>query len=207
MYYIYRTTNLINGKTYIGQHKFDLNKDDNYMGSGKLLRQAIKKYGIENFSKEIIEIVTSKFEVNILEKYYIAKERASNKNGCYNIANGGTGGDLGEEVNKRKRGQKRHESVGRKISEANKGKTPWNKGTKGVCRAWNKGKHIKCRLTEYRHTEEMKKILSEKSKKLADERRDEVKHIQEAYWAHKANGGVLKWNEFQKEYSKGSLTN
>lgn len=93
MYCIYKITNLINGKTYIGQHKYkDLN--DNYMGSGKLLKLAQKKYGLQNFKKEILvfSIVRKDF-IDLLEKEYIAFERLNNKNGCYNISDGGEGGD------------------------------------------------------------------------------------------------------------------
>ena len=49
---IYKTTNLVNGKIYIGKDK---NNNPSYLGSGKILKLAIKKYGKENFTKETIE--------------------------------------------------------------------------------------------------------------------------------------------------------
>jgi len=83
--YIYRMTNLVNGKTYIGQHKIKSNeKFLDYMGSGRIIRQAIHKYGKENFSKEILEYAINKEELDILEKSYIHKEILNSKSE-YNI--------------------------------------------------------------------------------------------------------------------------
>ena len=48
--YIYKTTNLINGKIYIGQHKSE-EYDSSYYGSGKLIRRAIEKYGITKYHR------------------------------------------------------------------------------------------------------------------------------------------------------------
>lgn len=54
--FIYITTNHINGKKYIGQKNYDKNgRWKEYLGSGIILKQAIQKYGVDNFSKEIIE--------------------------------------------------------------------------------------------------------------------------------------------------------
>lgn len=90
--YIYKTTNLINGKVYIGQHKSQ-NLKDNYLGSGKLLRKAINKYGINNFVKEIICICDNKNELNEKEIYWIEYYNSRNLKLGYNITEGGSGGD------------------------------------------------------------------------------------------------------------------
>ena len=67
---IYKTTNLINGKFYIGQ---DSKNDPLYLGSGKLLHKAIKKYGIGNFRKDILEHCVSKRELNEREIFWITE--------------------------------------------------------------------------------------------------------------------------------------
>lgn len=86
--YIYKTTNLINGKVYIGQHK-SKRFDRNYYGSGILIAEAIKKYGKENFKIELVEECNSKEELNDAEIYWIKKFDAVNNDNYYNIALGG----------------------------------------------------------------------------------------------------------------------
>ena len=124
MYYIYRITNKINGKTYIGQHKYK-KLDDDYMGSGVLITRAQKKYGIESFAKEILySSIQYRETADDVERFAIAKERAIGK-AEYNIANGGQGGNLGEEVNRKRaealKGKHISEETKRKMSEARKG--------------------------------------------------------------------------------------
>lgn len=93
--YIYITTNLINGKKYIGQHcSLDLN--DNYLGSGKSFLKALNKYGKENFVKEILCVCDSNDELDSMEKLYIDKYNAVYDDNFYNIQFGGkTSSSLG----------------------------------------------------------------------------------------------------------------
>lgn len=167
MYYIYRITNKVNNKTYIGQHKYK-KLNDRYMGSGILLAKAKRKYGFENFEKEILySRIQYKETADAMERFAIAKERALGK-AEYNIADGGQGGDLRKGKTPWNKCKHHSEETKRKISEAKKGKTAWNKGKpmseeqkKNISEtlkgnmAWNKGKH---------HSEEAKMKMSEARK-------------------------------------------
>lgn len=88
--YIYKTTNLINGRPYIGQKKglFKLN----YLGSGKLIIRAIKKYGKQNFKVEVLAFATTKDMLDSLEIKYIYEHRQVFGKFLYNITKGGEGG-------------------------------------------------------------------------------------------------------------------
>ena len=89
-YFIYITTNLINGKQYIGQHQGYL--DDKYLGSGVNLIKAIKKYGKENFKREILEFC-KKEELDLKEQYWIKYYNAYENENFYNLSKGGQKGD------------------------------------------------------------------------------------------------------------------
>lgn len=86
--YIYITTNLVNGKRYIGQHKAKKFTED-YKGSGKILRMAVLKYGYINFKVEMLEECNSSEDMNEKEKYWIKYYNAVDSEEFYNISAGG----------------------------------------------------------------------------------------------------------------------
>lgn len=89
---IYLTKNLINGKMYIGK---DSKSDPNYLGSGLILKNAIKKYGSTNFVKYILEDdIQDLNTLNEREIFYIKKYNAVESDLFYNIMQGGNGGDF-----------------------------------------------------------------------------------------------------------------
>ena len=85
----YKITNNINNHFYYGVHNTD-NINDNYMGSGKRLWYAYKKYGIENFTKENLKFFDTAKEAFEYESDYITEELIKDPN-CYNIEGGGKG--------------------------------------------------------------------------------------------------------------------
>ena len=151
--YIYKITNQINGKIYIGKHSTD-NLDDGYMGSGILICKAEKKYGLENFTKEYLAFCDTEEKLNWFEKFYIKKYKA--KEVGYNLTDGGDG-HLGFIMT---------EETKQKLSEAKKGKT-FSKEHKQKLSEAKKGKTL---------SEEHKQKISEakKGKTLSEETKQKI---------------------------------
>jgi len=110
---IYKTTNNIDGKIYIGkaQNSCKSTIRNEYLGSGVFLRRAIKKYGKENFYKEIIDTAANKKDLNDKEIYWIDYYNSRNQDIGYNITAGGEGSDYWK-------GKKFSDSHRKKISDA-----------------------------------------------------------------------------------------
>lgn len=158
-YTIYKTTNTLNGKYYIGKHQ-TLNPNDDYLGSGKRLRYAIKKYGRENFIKSVLFIFDNEADMNAKEKELVVLAEDS-----YNLCEGGHGG-FGY-INRRimtkdirskagKVGGKIGGSISLKLlsfeERSNRMKVRWARGYTGSC------------FTGKKHSQETKAKMAEKAK-------------------------------------------
>lgn len=118
--YIYITTNLVNNKKYIGKHRSSY-FNENYLGSGKIIRRAINKYGYINFKVEIIEECESLESLNEREEYWINFYDAVNDPMFYNLVKGGYPGFEYINNNRDKidfKYDKRPEDFGKHISES-----------------------------------------------------------------------------------------
>lgn len=92
--YIYLTTNLLNGKIYVGMHRVrDDQQDDSYIGSGVALKRAVAKYGAENFNNVVLEWCESEEKLILQEKFWIKQLNSQDKNTGYNMKDGGNGED------------------------------------------------------------------------------------------------------------------
>ena len=145
---IYLITNKINGKIYIGKHSTD-NLDDGYMGSGLLIKKAIQKCGIENFTKEYLAFCDTEEKLNWLEKFYIKKYKAREVG--YNLTDGGDG-HLGFIMS---------EETKEKISKSHKGITsPF----KGIARQNEVKEKISNSLFGHHHNKETRQKMSDSKK-------------------------------------------
>ena len=129
-YVIYAVTNLVNGKTYIGQHITD-DLEDGYLGSGKALKAAIKKYGRENFKKEILVFANGPTSLNFIERCMVPLWWAELPTNYNLVEGGGNGARMTAEARKKisigRKGKKfgpMPEAQRLSMSERMKGKQP-----------------------------------------------------------------------------------
>jgi hypothetical protein len=161
IHYIYKTTCNVTGKWYVGMHSTS-NLDDGYMGSGKILRYSIRKYGVDNHTKEILEYCNSREELVLREIKIVNKELISDGL-CINLREGGTGGFTNEEH----------------MLKCHNGASQWQKNNwendefrnrikkvllDNVKKAHKEGKFKYDTFTGKKHSEESKRLMSESSK-------------------------------------------
>jgi hypothetical protein len=99
IHYIYKTTCNVTGKWYVGMHSA-YTLEDGYMGSGRILKRSIRKYGVEKHTKEILEFCDSKEALVFRESEIVTKELISDGK-CMNLKEGGCGGFISYEISKR----------------------------------------------------------------------------------------------------------
>lgn len=185
--YIYKTTCLVNGKIYIGQSIKEPSTSQNYLGSGTLVCLAIKKYGKQNFSKEVLrDNIENQKLLNTWEQLYIKKFNSMNKDIGYNIlpgtsncfcfVNPATLPEVREKMRLKRIGMKLSDITKAKLSEAHKGKV-FSEETKEKLRTAyyeNKPPHLysnESPMKGKKHSEETKIKIGNKriGKKMTEE--------------------------------------
>lgn len=117
--FIYITTNLVNNKRYIGQCSYNKVRTEFYLGSGKHILAAIKKYGKENFTREVLCEAETLEELNRLERHYIKEYNAVKSREFYNVSPGGKAslGFTGKKHTKERNEDLSRRYMGHKVSD------------------------------------------------------------------------------------------
>jgi len=171
-HFIYKTTNLLNGKYYYGMHSTD-NLKDGYMGSGIRISYSLNKYGRENHKQVIIEFCDSREELKKREKEIVNLNEISKEN-CMNLMVGGEGGFISDEQQKN-RSLIANKVLNNKLKNDKEFKKKWLKNLKeGLQKAIEEGR-VNTWKDNYswvgkKHSEETKKKMSEKAKERVGEK-------------------------------------
>jgi group I intron endonuclease len=162
MYYtVYKTTNQVNGKFYIGTHKtVDLN--DDYLGSGTLLKRAIEKYGVDNFKKEILFVFDNPEDMFAKEAEIVTEDFIS-ENNTYNIKKGGFGGFDYVNANLSEEQIFRRNQQASKIPKERKSLGGKKTGHVNITNAHKQNKIRYDTFTGKKHSEETKKAIGLKN--------------------------------------------
>jgi group I intron endonuclease len=167
--FIYLTTNKIDSRKYIGQKTFNRGWKT-YLGSGTILREAIKKYGAKNFNREILYVCKDMQELNEKEIYYIKLYDAVKSKMFYNLASGGNNSeknDIWEKFSSEKKEKIRENLRIKNSGEGNPfyGKHHSEKAKKILrIKSYRRNLGINNPFYGKHHSERTKKIIAEKAK-------------------------------------------
>lgn len=162
IHYLYKTTCIITGRWYIGMHSTS-NMDDGYMGSGKRLRYSIRKYGVDNHIKEILEFFDTREEL-VNREIEVVNFELIKEDMCMNLVAGGNGGFIS--VEGYKKGAKKMNEI---INQRKKDDKEFaEKCRLAVSKALKKRhKEGKIKIPDWtgkQHSDETKKKMSENKK-------------------------------------------
>lgn len=144
--FIYETTCLVTGKKYIGKRVREFSeRDDEYLGSGKLLNEDIQRYGRSAFTRVILKECESKEELTEMEEYYLRDVDAMHNPDYYNLTNNSIGWPV-------ERGMSLPDYWKQHMSESQKKRPPVSEKTREKLRKANIGKH---------HSEETKRKIGD----------------------------------------------
>lgn len=190
LYLVYKHTNKLNGKKYIGITMQEPNKrwlNGKGYQNNDYFNKSITKYGWDNFSHEILYEHLTKEEAEQKEIEFITQYKSNQREFGYNIANGGNCvGSVSEETKK-------------KISESHKGMTAWNKGLHiGIGKDNN--------FYGKKHNEETKQKISiaNKGRKKTNEQIEKLRNSCKETWKKKIEGGYIVSEETRKKISNAN---
>lgn len=166
-HYFYKITNNINNHFYFGVHNTD-NLNDGYMGSGTRLKCAYQKYGIENFSKEIIKFFDTAEDAFLYESEIVNEELVL-RDDCYNIQMGGKTFNTSNFITVKNKNSENYFLIHKEkyIADKDKYDTPWTgkhhkKTTRDNVRKTMSNKTTKGKRTWVNKNGIVKYILNEK---------------------------------------------
>lgn len=199
-YYIYKTTNLVNGKIYIGYHASDNIETDSYLGSGYLLKRAINKHGKKNFKREILFEFESQEEATAKERELVNEEFIERED-TYNLCLGGFGGGLPGELNPFF-GKTHSDETKRLISEKFTGRELTEEWKQNISKGLNESEKFQTAI----HSEERARKIGESNKnseahKAAMKSESRSKNISDALRSSEKFYKTMKSEEHSKKMS------
>ena len=200
-HYFYKIINKHNLKFYYGVHSTD-NLNDNYMGSGTIIKRLVKKFGKDSFEKRILKFFKNEEEMFDYEKKFITEDIINDPN-CYNLVNGGNGYQIGHIVTQEVKEKLSKKSASRNSSQkgykyVNKNKinkmVPPNKINEYLLDGWDVGVYISAESKQKLRTSPMK------GKKMSAESKLKMSLAKKGKPAH--NKGIPQTEEVKKKISK-----